>query len=301
MHMNIIANKKWFLLVSVILVAAALISIFTFKFKLGIDFKSGVLWQIRISEGNEAALRNVLVEKLDVEDPVITFDGTNDSYSILLPEMSEETKQSYLTEFQKSFNEVESLEYSSISPTVSDELRQKAIWVVMLVLLIIGGFVAYAFSSVSWPVSSYKYGAVTLIALAHDTIIAAGFYSLMGHFEGISIDTNFFVALLTIIGFSVYDTIVVLDRVRENLKKEGSSKIDFAKVVNVSIKETFERSLNTSITVILILVAIWLLGPVSIKYFSLTMLIGMFFGVYSSIFMASPLLVLWHELDTNKK
>ncbi|MCL4406411.1 MAG: protein translocase subunit SecF [Patescibacteria group bacterium] len=299
--MNIIANKKWFLLVSALLVTAALVSIFTFKFKLGIDFKSGTLWQIRIAKGGEADLKNILTSKLGVENPAITFDGATNSYSILLPEINEETKQTYLAELQKDFGPVESLDYSSVSPTVSNELKQKSIWVVLFVLLIIGGFVAYAFSSVSWPVSSYKYGAVTLIALAHDTIIASGFYSLMGHFKDVAIDTNFIVALLTIIGFSVYDTIVVLDRVRENLKKDRSGKEDFGKVVNESLNETFERSLNTSITVMLMLVAIWLLGPVSIKYFSLTMLVGMFFGTYSSIFVASPLLVLWHQLDTRKK
>jgi preprotein translocase subunit SecF len=299
--MNIIANKKWFLLVSALLVTLALVSIFTFKFKLGIDFKSGTLWQIKITGGNETALRNVLVEKLKIEDPVITFDSVGDSYSILLPEINEGTKEAYLAELQNNFRNVESLDYSSVSPTVSNELRQKALWVVLLVLLIIGGFVAYAFSSVSWPVSSYKYGAVTLAALAHDTTIAAGFYALMGHLKGIAIDTNFVVALLTIIGFSVYDTIVILDRVRENLKKDRSGKTEFAKVVDESINETFQRSLNTSITVMLMLIAIWLFGPISIKYFSLTMLVGMFFGTYSSIFVASPLLVLWHELDIKKK
>jgi preprotein translocase subunit SecF len=301
MNLHIIANKKWFLLFSALLVTTALVSIFAFKFKLGIDFQSGTLWQVKIAKGNEADLKKVLTEKLGVENPVITFDGATDSYSILLSEINEETKQIYLAELQNDFGPVESLDYSSVSPTISNELKEKSIWVVLLVLLIIGGFVAYAFSSVSWPVSSYKYGAVTLIALAHDTIIASGFYSLMGHWKGVAIDTNFIVALLTIVGFSVYDTIVILDRVRENLKKDRSGKVDFGGVVNESINETFERSLNTSITVMLVLLAIWLLGPVSIKYFSLTTLVGMFFGTYSSIFVASPLLVLWHQLDTKKK
>lgn len=301
MHMNIIANKKWFLSVSAFLVLAGLISIFTFRFKPGIDFKSGSLWQLKIPQADESALKNVLVDKLKIESPVIAFDGATGSYSILLPEISEETKQIYLAELQKDFGTAESLDYSSVSPTVSDELRNKAVWIVFLVLFVIASFVAYAFSSVSWPVNSVKYGAVTLMALAHDTIIAAGFYALMGHLKGIAIDTNFIVALLTIVGFSVYDTIVVLDRVRENLKKDHAAKANFSEIVNTSINETFQRSLNTSITVMLMLIAICLFGPVSIRYFSLTMLIGMFFGTYSSIFVASPLLVLWNELDTKKK
>mgnify|MGYP003394772846 FL=1 len=168
----------------------------------------------------------------------------------------------------------------------------------MLVLIGISLYVAFIFRGVSEPVQSWKYGIVTLITLFHDILIPAGLYSYLGYRLGIQIDTNFIVALLTIIGFSVHDTIVVFDRIRESLIR--SKKDDFGILVNRSVTETFARSANTSLTLVVVLIALLIVGPQSLFYFILTILIGILAGTYSSIFVASPLLVLWHNLSLKK-
>jgi preprotein translocase subunit SecF len=145
---------------------------------------------------------------------------------------------------------------------------------------------------VSKPVASWKYGAATLVALVHDVTLVVGFYAVLGHFWGVEINTSFITAVLTVLGFSVHDTIVVFDRIRENLPK---SDTNFEETVNRSVNQTITRSINTSMTVMLTLLAITIFGGPSIMYFSLALLVGIFFGTYSSIFLASPVLVLWNS------
>jgi preprotein translocase subunit SecF len=161
------------------------------------------------------------------------------------------------------------------------------------VILGISLYIAWAFRKVSAPVKSWKYGIVTLVSLFHDVSIPAGFIAILGKLKGVEIDTNFIVALLVVMGFSVHDTIVVFDRIRENLLLKRGSKVDLGAIVNFSVNETFVRSVNTSLTLILVLIAMLFFGPPSLFYFILTMLVGTVFGTYSSIFVASPLLYLW--------
>jgi preprotein translocase subunit SecF len=165
----------------------------------------------------------------------------------------------------------------------------------MLVLLAIVLFITFAFRKVSRPVSSWIYGGVTVLALAHDVIIPAGVFAFLGHFYGFEVDTLFVTALLVILGFSVHDTIVVFDRVRENLHKNENSKEkdkkNFENIVGESVNETFIRSINTSLTTLLAIFVLYLFGPETVKNFTLALLIGIFVGTYSSIFIGSPLLV----------
>jgi preprotein translocase subunit SecF len=154
-------------------------------------------------------------------------------------------------------------------------------------------YIAYAFRKVSKPVASWRYGITAIAALVHDVVIPTGFFAVLGHFLGIEIGLLFVTAILTILGFSIHDTIVVFDRIRENLRKGGSS--DFENTVEVSINQTIGRSITTSLVVMLTLMAIFLFGGETTRYFSLTLLIGVFFGTYSSIFIASPLLVTWEK------
>ncbi len=160
-----------------------------------------------------------------------------------------------------------------------------------MVLLLIIIYIAFAFRKVSRPVASWKYGVAAVIALFHDVFIPTGIFSILGHYFGVEIDLLFVTGLLTILGFSVHDTIVVFDRIRENLRK-GVGK-NFEETVNVSINQTIVRSINTSLTVFLTLLAIYIFGGASVKYFALLLMIGIFFGTYSSIFVASSLLVSW--------
>ena len=171
-------------------------------------------------------------------------------------------------------------------------------WAIFFAVVGIMAYIAWAFRKVSRPVESWKYGAGAVIALVHDILITVGIFSLFGHFQGIEVGIPFIAALLTILGFSVHDTIVVYDRTRENLMR-SSSKEQFPDIVNRSLNETLARSINTSLTVLLTLLSIHFFGGESIKDFSLALLVGVFFGTYSSIFIASALLVTSYKLQLN--
>ena len=189
--------------------------------------------------------------------------------------------------------------FDTIGPTIGKELARKSLWAVALAILLIVLYIAWAFRKVSLPIESWKYGATAVIALVHDVIIPAGFFALAGRFYGFEVDTLFVTAILTILGFSVHDTIVVFDRIRENLKKRGFQG-DFGALVNQSVRETLVRSINTSLTVVLAMAAVYLFGGATTRIFSLTLIIGIIAGTYSSIFIASPLLVTWHQLQSSK-
>lgn len=181
------------------------------------------------------------------------------------------------------------------------ELTRKAILAIILVAITIICFIAYAFRKVSKPVSSWRYGLIAIVSLLHDIIIPVGIFSWLSYYLGAEVDTLFVVALLTVLGLSVSDTIVIFDRIRENLHNEQNiSKADFSVVVGKSLNQSFVRSISTSLSTILVLVALFFFGPETTKYFALILISGMFFGTYSSIFLASPLLVLVAGLQKTK-
>jgi len=186
-----------------------------------------------------------------------------------------------------------------INSSVSQELKSKSLMAIFWAVAGIMAYIAWAFRKVSYPVQSWKYGLGAVIALVHDILITVGAFALLGHFKGIEVGIPFIAALLTILGFSVHDTIVVYDRTRENLLR-GSRKEAFADVVNRSLNETLVRSINTSMTVIVTLLAIYIFGGQSIQDFSLALLVGVTFGTYSSIFIASPLLVTWNNFRSRR-
>ena len=169
----------------------------------------------------------------------------------------------------------------------------------ILVIVMIVLYIAFAFRKVSQPVNSFYYGLMAVVALIHDVTLPAGVFAVLGHYYGVEVDTLFVTALLTVLGFSVHDTIVVFDRIRENLRNNGN-KNNFETIVGASVNQTISRSINTSLTVILVLLAIFFLGGESTKYFSLALLIGVAIGTYSSIFLASPLLVTLQKLKNGK-
>jgi len=294
--MQIIRSKKIFLFISLIAVLGAILSIIFFGFNLGVDFRGGSLWQLSFDNVEEATLKEFMEVELGTKVSSISYDETQNTYSILLPFIDTETKIDYFNRLTDEFGQVEEIDFWLASPSISDELKRMAMWAIGLVLLFISLYVTLVFRSASGPIRSYKYGIITLITLAHDVLIAAGFLAILGYFREITIDTNFVVALLMIMGFSVHDTIVIFDRIRENTYgfKLGE---DLGGVVNRSINEVFKRSLNTSLTLMLVLLAIFFFGPGLIKYFVLTIFIGTFVGTYSSLFVASPLLVFWHEIS----
>jgi preprotein translocase subunit SecF len=191
---------------------------------------------------------------------------------------------------------------TEVGPTIGAELRNKSLVAMAVVLLCILLFIAFAFRHVSEPVSSWTYGLIAIVTLLHDVIIPSGAFALFGYFWGAQVDTLFVTALLTILGFSIHDTIVVFDRTRENLRinHEKGRKEDFSITAGRSLNQTIVRSINTSVTVIISLATLYIFGPDSTKDFALTLLVGMVAGTYSSIFFATPLLVVWEKWRRNK-
>jgi len=190
--------------------------------------------------------------------------------------------------------------FESIGPTVGSELKQRSIYSILAVLAAIIIYIAWAFRKVSQPVASWKYGVAAVIALTHDVFIPVGIFAVLGHFLGVEVDILFVTAILTILGFSVHDTIVVFDRIRENLA-HSRHRGTFEEIVNISVNETVRRSINTSMTAFLALLSIFIFGGESIKYFVLALMLGIIFGTYSSIFIASPLLVVWNNWSRRQK
>ena len=287
---DLIKYKNLFIGISLVMLTLAIISIFTYGFKEGIDFSGGTLWQVRFS-GQEISvpeLETYFKTTFGIENLLVTAGSENGVMMIRTNELSENQHQEYMTQLQENFGQVEELRFESIGPVIGAELKSKAIWAFILVLFGISLYIAFAFRKVSYPVSSWKYGIATLICLFHDAIIPTGLYAWWGSMKGLEIDTNFIVAILTIMGFSVHDTIVVFDRIRENLIVHKGKKL--GEIINISINQTFARSINTTLTLVIVLIALYLFGAATLSYFVLLILIGTIIGTYSSIFMASPLL-----------
>ncbi|MEK7568337.1 MAG: protein translocase subunit SecF [Patescibacteria group bacterium] len=297
--MNIIKHRKIFLSISGIFVLASVAAILFFGLKPGIDFAGGTLWQVKSETGGQLtveSLKEFFEKDLEVKNLIVYAEPENASFLARLPHLTEGRHQQYLAALKNRFGGIEELRYETIGPTIGQELRRKAVFAVIMVLLGISLYVAFAFRKVSYPIKSWKYGVITLITLFHDAVIPTGFYAFLGWKIGIEIDINFIVAVLVIVGFSVHDTIVVFDRIRENLLL-AKNRLDLENIVNFSVNQTLARSVNTSLTLALALAALLFVGPASLKYFVLTILLGTVVGTYSSIFIASPLLTVWHKFS----
>ncbi len=300
--MFIIKYKKIFIGISIALVLLSIISISVLGIKIGIDFKGGSLTEI-VYESNkpDQNLINEELAKLDLGSVLVQPAGEN-GFLIKTRDITEIEHDKMLEVL--SFGGASVLKetsFNSIGPSVGSELARKSIISIVLVALAIICFIAYAFRKVSRPVSSWRYGFIAIIALVHDVVISIGVFSLLSYFVGLEMDTLFVVAILTVLGLSVSDTIVIFDRIRENLSEESDlSKEQFANIVGMSLNQSFVRSIATSLSTILVLIALFFYGPISTKYFSLVLATGIFFGTYSSIFLASPLLVLASNLKTKK-
>lgn len=294
--MFIVTYRKIFFAISAILVVVSLAMVLTRGLHFGIDFKGGSLTEVsyqttrpEIFELQSAVtslnLGDVRIQPAGERDAIIrTKNLTQDEYTALLSALSLDKK-----------SVLEEKRFTSIGPVVGKELRSRAWVAIVLVILAIVLFIAFAFRHVSEPVASWKYGLIIVIALLHDIIIPTGVVAFLGK----DIDTLFIIALLSIMGLSVHDSIVVFDRVRENLRLKKWR--EFTETVGRSLEQTFVRSINTSLTIILVLIALYIFGPASTKDFSFILLIGMFFGTYSSIFLGSPLLVTVKEWQDKKK
>jgi preprotein translocase subunit SecF len=274
-------------------------SLLTWGLKFGIDFTGGTLMEIKFN--SEMPATSDISEKLqDLNlNSLIIQPTQNQSLIIRYGSEDEETNEKVFSQIKKNYPESVQLRIDYINASISNELKSKSFWAIFWACAGIMAYIAYAFRKVSRPVASWKYGAGAVIALIHDVFITIVVFSILGHFKGTEIDIPFIAALLTILGFSVHDTIVVYDRTRENLLR-SSSKEKFPEIVNRSLNETLVRSINTSLTVLITLIAIYIFGGESVQSFSLALIIGITVGTYSSIFIATALLVTSYEWQLKK-
>ncbi len=289
---NIIGHRKIWFLVSGILVGASIVLLLVYGLNLGIDFTGGSLLEIQFKDDRPVA-QELVDDFSGGEWGDIKAQPAGESNMVVrTQELSNEQKNALEDKISEKFGEVEELRFDTIGPTIGKELSQKAIWAIIVVLIAIVAYIAYAFRKVSGPIASWKFGVCALIALAHDILIAMGIFVVLGLVLNVEIDTLFVVALLTILGYSVNDTIVVFDRVRDVLLKEN---LPFEEAAEKGLHNTIVRSLNTSLTTLFVLLAIFLFGGETIQYFVLALIIGVLVGTYSSIFVATPVLVAWQK------
>lgn len=290
--MNIIKLRALWYAISGILLVGSIFCIATFGLKFGIDFTGGSLLSVRFDQRPTSVEIERAMDGLDLGSVVIQPVGDAD-VNIRMKSLDNVQHQEVFDRLEQSFSGVKELRFDSIGPAIGAELRGKSLTALFIAFIAIGLYIAYSFRGVSGAVQNWKYGIVTLFAAMHDVVVPVGVFSVLGLTLGYEVDSTFVVAILTILGYSINDTIVVLDRVRENLRRMSGS---FEHIVSTSLKQTYVRSLNTSITTLLSLVAIFLFGGITLRPFALALIIGIVLGMYSSIFIATPILVTWNKL-----
>lgn len=296
---SVITTKKIWFTISGTLIAGSLLAVAIFGLKLGIDFTGGSLMEVEIASAPSTDALRTYIENTGYAD-VRVQPSENNTFLVRFVSVTEAEHQSLLTNLETGFGEIEEQQFQSVGPVFGAELMRKAIWAILLVLALITLYVAYAFRKVTDPIASWKYGVVTMLTAFHDIIIPIGVFAVLGKFLAFQIDSAFVAAILTVLGYSINDTIVVFDRVRENLLRRSSAD-SLTDVVNKSIRQTAARSVNTSMTTLLALTAVLLFGGDSTRSFALALIIGIVSGTYSSIFFASPLLVVWEKWDLKRR
>ncbi len=301
--MNISKNLKYFFILPAVLTILSLAALATWGLKPGIDLVGGSLLQVEYPAGRppvEMVRTAVSNAKIGLGEVRVQPSGDY-GYILRQRDLTIEEKNVLLQPL-RNMGEMEEVQFTSIGPSLGAELMRKAWIAIALVVLCIIAFIAFAFRGVSKPVASWKYGVVAIITLLHDIIVPVGLFALLGYTHGAEVDALFIVALLTILGISINDTIVVFDRIRENLRlnNEKGRHESFEHVVGHSIMQTLARSINTSLTVVIVLAALYFVGPLATQNFALTLIVGMIAGTYSSIFLASPLLVAWQKWQDRK-
>lgn len=289
-------RKLWFGF-SLLLVALSIVALGMWGLNLGIDFTGGSLMEVGFTEGITPSKQEIetAIAESGVQTNVVLQEAVGEGYIIRMKTLSEEEHHMLANHLQSTYK-LEEKRFDSIGPAIGQELKQTALWSIVMVLAGIVLYIAWAFRGVSHPLPSWKYGLIALIALFHDILITLGVFALLGRVSGVEIGLPFVAALLTVLGYSVNDTIVVFDRVRENIHRRGRSS-HFPETVGISVSETLTRSINTSVTTLLVLLAIYFFGGTTIQTFILTLIVGVAAGTYSSIFLASPLLIVLEKLQ----
>lgn len=277
---------KIIFLISLALVAISIIALSVYGLKFGVDFKGGTIIEVDFKDTRPEIAE---LQKVLVQFPELSINSAGDKGMVIKTKELNEDEHQLLLVGLKGKYDIEEKRFESIGPVIGKELKNKSLVGIMLVLISIVIYIAFVFRKLTKTLSPWAMGVAAIVALVHDVIIPLGIFAILGSVYGIEITAIFVAAVLTILGYSVSDTVVVFDRVRENVIK--GTKESFGEIVHKSVMQTLARSLNTTITTLLSLLAIYFFGGESIKYFSLMLIIGIFLGAYSSIFVASPLLV----------
>lgn len=296
--MNIIGKRKiWYSLSSLFLMLG-FVAFFAGGFKPGLDFTGGSIIEVKNLKSVDLAVESLKKSNVDYSSVEETSSG---SYYIKTKTTDEVGRKKILESLAPSKTEgkdIEEVQSSTIGPTVSQTITTKAYMSIVLGLMVIIIYIGYSFKRSSQVFASWKYGVSAAVAMFHDALMIFGLFSILGYFYGVEVDSLFVTAILTVMSFSIHDTIVIFDRIRENLKTFSG---DFEQVVNNSVTQMIARSINTSIVVTFVVLALFVFGGESIRYFVLALLVGMVVGTYSSIFIASPLLVSWKKFDDKRK
>ena len=282
--MNLMKYKLWYFLFSLALIIPGSYVLLTSGLKLGIDFTGGSLLEYRFEK--QIALDDL--KQYGQITPTLS-----NTYIIRSQPKTKEEVGKIKKELETKFGKIEERRQEFVGPVIGRELSQKAFYALTIASLAIVLYIAFSFRKIPKPASPWRFGICAIVALLHDVLLVIGVFALLGKFLGVEVDTLFVTAILTIIGFSVHDTIVVFDRIRENSLKNIGKK--FTAVANLAVVQTLGRSLNTSLTVVFVLVALLLFGGETIKWFVVALLVGIISGTYSSIFNATALLVWWEE------
>ncbi len=289
--MNIKQNQSLLFILPAFFALVSIVAILMWGLKPGIDLAGGSMLQVSYENRPAVEEVNTKLAELNYGEIRVQASGDND-FMLRQRELKNEEKEALMTALN-TFGTATEVQFNSVGPSIGAEIVEKSWWAIVLVSISIITFIAFAFRHVSEPVSSWKYGVIAIVTLLHDILIPTGLFAYLGYARGAEVGVFFIVAILTTLGISINDTIVVFDRIRENLRLniEHRKQEIFADVVWRSIMQTMARSINTSVTVVIMLVALFVWGPESTKDFSLTLIIGMVAGTYSSVFLASPLLV----------
>lgn len=299
MKFNYTKHTRSFLVVPAVISFLAIFALVAWGLRAGIDLTGGSLVQISFPQGRPTVAQiDTAIRPLDLGE--IRVQPTGDTGYIFRAKTLTPEEKATFEHSLATLGEIHEDQFSSVGPTIGRELLNKGLIALGLVAFSIIIFIAFAFRGVSRPVASWKYGVIAIVTLIHDILIPTGLFAFLGYVQDAEVDSLFIVALLTLLGASINNTIVVFDRVRENLRKHdgGRAKEHFAETVSRAVSQTFARSMNTTITVIIMLVALYVWGPATTQNFSLTLIVGMIAGAYSSIFLAAPLLV---EVERRQK
>lgn len=291
--MLVVKYRNIFFAFSGLVIAAAITAIVVFGMNFGIEFTGGEIVEVQYEQRPEKAIVAEQIDALNLGAYSLRAAGEQE-YIVRVRPLNEAERDALFTALTQGDEFAGSVErFNAIGPTIGTELRNKAWLAIVAVALAIVLFIAIAFRKVSAPVTSWKYGVIAIVALLHDVIVPTGVMALLGYLFGAEIDVLFVMAVLAILGYSVNDTIVVFDRVRENLREneEHNRREDFEITVGKSLNQTYVRSINTSVTTLIVLLALFFIGAEVTQDFALVLIAGVLAGTYSSIFLATPLLV----------